>query len=197
MVLVYLVVYSLPAFNAELSLYAQKNINVIQWFCWIFFVLDVVIGIAFAKSKKNYVKSHILEIIAILVPFLRPLRLLRFISVGALVIQRISIGRQLGITVKLAIATLFLSYIAAIEITQIERISPDGNIKNISDGLWWALTTVTTVGYGDTYPTTTQGRFLSLGLMLLGISLLGAVSATLAAYFVRMMQKEDEITNSK
>ena len=58
--------------------------------------------------------------------------------------------------------------------------------------MWWAISTVTTVGYGDRFPTTNQGRLIALGLMLLGVSLIGVISATMAAWFVRMMQKDDE-----
>lgn len=190
--LIFLVAYSWPAFNINLSIEAQENINIIQWFCWFIFALDLIIGFIRAPEKKIFLKSHPLEIIAVLLPFLRPLRLLRFISVGSLVVQKIAIGKSVGITVRLAIASLFLSYIAAIEITQAERNAPNGNIQTIWDGLWWAFTTVTTVGYGDRYPTTTEGRLIALGLMLLGISLIGVISATLAAWFVRLMQKDDE-----
>jgi voltage-gated potassium channel len=192
MALVFLVVYSLPAFNANLSSDAQVKINVIQWFSWIVFALDVIIGITFSSSKLNYLKSHPLELAAVVLPFLRPLRLLRFISVGALVIQKISVGKSVGITIRLAVTSIFLAFIAAVEVTQVERVAPNGNIKTIGDGLWWALTTVTTVGYGDKYPTTGQGKLIALGIMLLGISLVGVISATMAAWFVRTMQKDDE-----
>jgi voltage-gated potassium channel len=190
MAIIFLVVYALPAFNPNLTLSQQENINVIQLFCWIVFALDI--GIYFSSNKKQYIKTHPLEIAAVLLPFLRPLRLLRFISVGSLVIQKISIGKSVGITLKLTIASIFLAFIAAVEITQAERTAPEGNIKTIGDGLWWAISTVTTVGYGDRFPTTNQGRLIALGLMLLGVSLIGVISATMAAWFVRMMQKDDE-----
>ena len=66
------------------------------------------------------------------------------------------------------------------------------NIKNFGDGLWWAITTVTTVGYGDIYPTTTQGRVIAVGLMISGICVLATISATVAAWFVKMSQSESE-----
>ncbi len=135
--------------------------------------------------------SHPLEIVAVALPMLRPLRLLRLISFGSLVLEKVSIGKSVGITIKVIVTTLFFGYIAAIQITIIERVSPSGNIKNFSDGLWWAFTTITTVGYGDRYPTTTEGRILAVCLMVLGISLLGVVSATIAAWFVRLMQNDD------
>ena len=190
--IVFLIVYSYPAFVPNLSINSQENINIIQWFCWFIFALDIAIGFTLAQNKKNYLKSHPIELLAVLLPFLRPLRLLRFISVGSLVIQKVAMGKSVGITLRLAIASLFLAFIAAVEITQVERNAPNGNIKTIWDGLWWAFTTVTTVGYGDKFPTTTQGRLIALGLMLIGISLIGVISATLAAWFVRMMQKENE-----
>jgi len=100
MAIIFLVVYALPAFNPNLTLSQQENINVIQLFCWIVFALDIVIGIYFSSNKKQYIKTHPLEIAAVLLPFLRPLRLLRFISVGSLVIHKISIGKSVGITLK-------------------------------------------------------------------------------------------------
>ena len=190
MAIIFLVVYALPAFNPNLTLSEQKNINVIQLFCWIVFALDIVIGISFSRNKKHYLKTHPLEIAAVLLPFLRPLRLLRFISVGSLVIQKISVGKSVGITLKLTIASIFLAFIAAVEITQAERTAPEGNIKTIGDGLWWAITTVTTVGYGDRFPITSTGRVLAVCLMVVGISLMGVITASVAAWFVKMSQDE-------
>jgi voltage-gated potassium channel len=102
----------------------------------------------------------------------------------------VAIGRQFAITVKVAISALFVSYIAAIQITITERSIEGSNIKTFSDGLWWAVTTVTTVGYGDRFPTTTEGRFLAVGLMIMGISLMGVITASVASWFVKMGQNE-------
>jgi voltage-gated potassium channel len=64
------------------------------------------------------------------------------------------------------------------------------NIKNFGDGLWWAMTTVTTVGYGDKFPVTTEGRFLAVALMIMGISLVGVITASVAAWFVKISDAE-------
>lgn len=129
-----------------------------------------------------------------LLPFLRPLRLLRVISFGTLVIQKIAIGRQFAITVKVFLASILLAYIGAVQITITERGEDGSNIKNFGDGLWWAITTVTTVGYGDRFPVTSVGRILAVCLMLVGISLMGVITASVAAWFVRIGQDD---SNSK
>jgi len=187
----FLVAFSWPAFDASPSANTLSILNIVQWISWLAFAGDLSWGFVKSGNKKKFLLSHPLEIIAVVLPMLRPLRLLRLISFGSLVLEKVSIGKSVGITIKVIVTTLFFGYIAAIQITIIERVSPSGNIKNFSDGLWWAFTTITTVGYGDRYPTTTEGRILAVCLMVLGISLLGVVSATIAAWFVRLMQNED------
>ena len=194
--LAFLVAFSWPAFDVNPSDSTNHILGFIQWASWLAFALDLVVGLARAKNKATFLKKHPLEILAVALPMLRPLRLLRVISFGSLVLEKVSIGKSLGITIKVIITTFFLGYIAAIQITITERASDSANIKNFGDGLWWAFTTITTVGYGDRYPTTSEGRFLAVCLMILGISLLGVISATIAAWFVRMMQDESRIDSN-
>lgn len=186
----FLVSYSWPAFDENPSSGVQKALDFIQWTSWIAFAMDLLVGLGLAGDKKRFLLKHPLEIIAVALPMLRPLRLLRVISFSSLVLEKIAIGRSVGIAVKVAVTTFFFGYIAAVQITVLERGNSSANIHSFSDGLWWAFTTITTVGYGDKFPVTTEGRFLAVGLMILGISLLGVVSATIAAWFVRMMQDE-------
>lgn len=139
-----------------------------------------------------FLRKHPLELLAVFLPFLRPLRLLRFISFGTLVFEKVNLGKSIAISFKVISTALFLTYLAGIEITLAERGQPEATIKSIGDGLWWAITTLTTVGYGDIYPTTTEGRFIAVGLMVSGICVLGVISATVAAWFVRITQNDSE-----
>jgi voltage-gated potassium channel len=188
----FLFAFSYPAFDETISDSTNNYLSLVQWVCWLAFALDLIYGVLRAESKTEYLKRHPLELASVLLPFLRPLRLMRVISFGSLALQRVAIGRQFAITVKVAISALFISYIAAIQITISERSVEGSNIKNFSDGLWWAVTTVTTVGYGDIYPTTTEGRFLAVLLMITGISLVGVITASVAAWFVKMSQDESQ-----
>jgi len=187
---VFLVAYSYPAFVSQVSPGIQNLIDIVQWICWGAFVLDLMFGIFNAQSKKEYLLKHPLEIASSVLPFLRPLRLMRVISFGGLAIQKVAIGRQFAITLKVAITTLFVAYISAVQITISERMVEGSNIKNFGDGLWWAMTTVTTVGYGDKFPITTEGRILAVALMIMGISLVGVITASVAAWFVKISNSD-------
>ena len=188
--LAFLIAFSYPAFVDPLQSSTQTLLNIVQWVSWIAFAADLIFGLYKAKDKKKYLMKHPLEVAAVLLPFLRPLRLLRVISFGSLVIQKVAVGRQFAITIKVIITSIFVAYISAVQITIIERGIDGSNIKNFGDGLWWAITTVTTVGYGDRFPTTTEGRFLAVGLMIMGISLMGVITASVASWFVKMGQNE-------
>ena len=186
----FLVSYSYPAFVEEISTSAQSILDTVQWVSWIAFAADLLVGVLAAESKVHFLKRHPLEILAVLLPFLRPLRLLRFISFGTLVFEKVNLGKSIAISFKVIVTALFLTYLAGIEITLAERGEPGATIQTVGDGFWWAITTLTTVGYGDIYPTTTEGRFIAVGLMVSGICVLGVISATVAAWFVKITQDD-------
>ena len=188
--LAFLFAYSYPAFVAEVSTSSQSILDGIQWVSWIAFAADLLFGIYKATNKVQFLKRHPIEILAVILPFLRPLRLLRFISFGTLVFEKVNLGKSIAISFKVIVTALFLTYLAGIEITMAERGEPGATIQNVGDGFWWAITTLTTVGYGDIYPTTTEGRFIAVGLMVSGICVLGVISATVAAWFVKMTQDD-------
>ena len=186
----FLVSYSYPAFVEEISTSVQSILDTVQWVSWIAFAADLLVGVLAAESKVHFLKRHPLEILAVLLPFLRPLRLLRFISFGTLVFEKVNLGKSIAISFKVIVTALFLTYLAGIEITLAERGEPGATIQTVGDGFWWAITTLTTVGYGDIYPITTEGRFIAVGLMVSGICVLGVISATVAAWFVKMTQDD-------
>lgn len=187
--IIFLFIYSYPAFEPNISRETQSTLDILQWIIWGAFALDLLVGLIRTDNKKQFLFKHPLDIAAVLLPFLRPLRVLRVISFGSLALQKVAIGRQFAITAKVFVASIFVAYIAAVQITISERAVSGSNIKNFGDGIWWAITTVTTVGYGDYYPTTTEGKLFAIGLMLVGITLMGVITASIAAWFVKMGDK--------
>jgi voltage-gated potassium channel len=186
----FLIAYSYPAFVANVTVANQQILDVIQWVSWLAFAFDLLFNLFQASDKSRYLKSHPLEVLAVALPFLRPLRLLRFVSFSTLVFEKVNLGKSVSISFKVISTALFLTYLAGIEITLAERANPEATIQSVGDGLWWAITTLTTVGYGDIYPTTTQGRLIAVGLMISGICVLGVISATVAAWFVRITNND-------
>jgi voltage-gated potassium channel len=101
------------------------------------------------------------------------------------VLSRRGKGFVRGRVVAYVVAAVgIVGFVAALAMLDAERANPDANIDSFGDALWWAATTVTTVGYGDQYPTTIEGRLVGVGLMLTGIALLGVITAALASWFV-------------
>ena len=80
--------------------------------------------------------------------------------------------------------SLLLVVFGSIAMLQFEGGQSAGNIKTAEDALWWAITTITTVGYGDRFPVTTEGRLLAGVLMIAGVGLFGTLSGFIASWFL-------------
>ena len=156
------------------------------------FAVELAVRVAVAERRLEYLASRWLDVLVVVVPFLRPLRVIMFLPVLA----RAAVGLQLvmgplrGAYVLLVAAATVLT--AASLVLLFETGAKDSSIQTFPDALWWAITTVTTVGYGDTYPVTTEGRIVAAALMMVGIALFGVLTAGVAAYFVESSETEDE-----
>jgi voltage-gated potassium channel len=179
---------------ADLSEEAVLALEAISWIVWGAFAFELVLKTYLAPERTRYLITHWVDVLSVLVPFLRPLRFLRVVAVGlrfweeARTVLRKRTFSVIGTTSLLAvIASAVLIFVA-------ER-GGDGPIQTFPDALWWALATITTVGYGDVYPKTNGGRGVAVFLMLVGISLFGLLTARVAAYFVEGDEKsrDDEV----
>jgi hypothetical protein len=82
--------------------------------------------------------------------------------------------------------------VSSILVLQFESRSPDANIKTGGDALWWAVVTITTVGYGDFYPVTTLGRLTGVSVMFAGVGIIGALASILASLLVPPVKEDPE-----
>ena len=122
--------------------------------------------------------------IARIVRVLRGVRATRILA--GLVFEK---RRQSGLLAAALLALLLLT-LASVSILVVET-GPRSNIKTAEDAIWWALTTITTVGYGDHYPVTSEGRFVAGILMCAGVGLFGMFSGFLASWFVAPDTRQD------
>jgi voltage-gated potassium channel len=84
-----------------------------------------------------------------------------------------------------------LAVAAAALLVYVAERGGDGPIQTYGDALWWAASTITTVGYGDVYPKTAAGRGVAVLLMLIGVSLFGLLTARVAAFFVETEERAE------
>ena len=180
----------------ELSPAVESTFVALDWFIWVAFVLEYGIRLYLAPSKRYFVSHHIIDLLFVLIPFLRPLRIVRSVRAfsllrafrGTIILLRavkaaktVVTTHKLGYTLLIAVAVVVGS---GLLVATVEESNPERNIQSIPDGLWWAVTTITTVGYGDRFPVTAAGRAIGAGVMILGIGLFGLLAATLASFLI-------------
>lgn len=149
---------------------------------WVMFAIDYLVRLALAPKKGVWFRGHLFDLAVVVLPVLKPLRLVRAITQ----IQKMSKGDQLRTQAAvLAGGTVaILIWICSLAVLDVERPAPGANILNFGDAIWWSFVTVTTVGYGDLYPITAWGRIVAVVLMSVGIGVVGVVTATTASWFV-------------
>jgi voltage-gated potassium channel len=158
--------------------------------CAVFFA-DFLSQLHRADDKLKYLRVGWIDLLASipavdvlrwgrLVRVLRILRLLRAIrgtqKLYRILRERGAVGGSVGLTAFMLVTVCSLSILMV-------ETSERSNIKTAGDAIWWSLTTVTTVGYGDLYPVTQMGRFIASILMLGGVGLFGSLTALIASYF--------------
>ena len=186
----------------DLSSGAAAAFEGVSWGIWAVFAVELVLKTYLAPDRRRYLITHWFDVLIVVIPFLRPLRVLRAVRVlqtlrllrVAALLSRMSFswarifGRH-GLGYVLLVCSAAIIAIAA-AVTVVEHANPAASIDDLPTALWWAVTTVTTVGYGDTAPITAPGRILGVLLMLVGISVFGIFAAGVAAFFVESDAEE-------
>jgi voltage-gated potassium channel len=188
----------------ELSPAVETTFFALDWFIWAAFAVEYGIRLYLAPQKGRFVRANVIDLIVVVVPFLRPLRiarsaralrLLRAARLAVLLARAARAGRRVltghGLHYALLVA-LAVTVASAGLVLEFERDAPDANIASFPDALWWAITTVTTVGYGDWFHTTAAGRGVAAVLMLIGIGLFGLLAASLASFFIEQDRERDD-----
>lgn len=160
------------------------TVQIVIWTTWAVFAVDYAVRLGLARHRWHYFVHHLVDFAVVVLPVLRPLRLLRIISLLEL-LQRAAGERLRGrVAVYVIGSTTVLVGLASLAMLEAERAAPGANITSYGQALWWAIVTITTVGYGDKVPVSDMGHFIAVALMIAGIALLGTVTAWLASWLV-------------
>jgi voltage-gated potassium channel len=159
---------------------------------WAVFMLDYVVNLALAPQRGAWFRKHIFDLLVVVLPLLRPLRLLRLVTLLNVLQRSAGAAFRERVVMYVIGASALLVFVASLAVLDAERTVVGSTITTFGDALWWAFVTITTVGYGDFAPVTAVGRLMAAGLMLGGVALLGVVTATLASWIVEQVAKQEE-----
>lgn len=118
-----------------------------------------------------------------IVRVVRLIRILRSIRSLKFILAVLFENRAKGTFSTVVLATVSLLIFSSIAILNVETV-PEANIKTAGDALWWAMATITTAGYGDKFPVTTEGRIIAVILMTAGVGFFGTLTAYIASVFL-------------
>lgn len=183
----------------ELPAEVETAFLALDWAIWAVFALEYVVRLTLTPEKLRFVRREWADLLIVVLPFLRPLRIVR--SARALRLLRLArLGAFMGeivVEAKRLLVRHSLHYVVLIAFAVVvgaaalvyaaEEVAGSGSIDSFGDALWWAIATVTTVGYGDEFPVTPAGRGVAVFLMLVGIALLGVLTANIAAFFLERL----------
>lgn len=114
---------------------------------------------------------------------LRILRVLRVVKSVRAIAHFVVAKRAESAFLAAVLLSLLLNVFASLAMLQFETV-PEANIKSAEDAMWWSISTMTTVGYGDRYPVTAEGRLVAVFLMAAGVGIFGTVSGLVASWFL-------------
>jgi voltage-gated potassium channel len=188
----FLAAFAWPIVDPGLSGTARAACWAVSGGAWTVFALDFAAKVTLSRDRWHFVRTHPLDLVVVLIPMLRPFALLRLVAMLGILNRRAEHALHGRVMLYVAGSTALLMTVCALVMLDVERGRPGAVVTSFGDALWWSATTITTVGYGDTYPTTGAGRVVAAVLMFSGIALLGVVTATVAAWLVRRVAEEEE-----
>ncbi len=194
--LAFLAAYAWPILDPDLPADWVVACQVVGFSAWVLFALDYLARLWLSQERLRFVRQHLLDLAVVVLPILRPLRLLRLVTLLTVLNRHAGDSLRGRVAVYVVGATGLVLFIASLAVLDAEQDAPEAGITSFGDALWWALTTMTTVGYGDLYPTTAAGRFVAAGLMVAGVALLGVVTASLASWLIERVADVEEDANT-
>ncbi|BBX85976.1 voltage-gated potassium channel [Mycolicibacterium aubagnense] len=187
----FLAAYSIDVLVQPKGLVAHL-LSLVTMLAWAVFTADYAARLYLAPDRKQWFLRHLVDLAVVLLPLLRPLRLIRLVVLVSAMQKAIGNAIRGKVIIYTISGAVLLVYVGALAVYDAERAAPDAHITSFGLAVWWAMTTITTVGYGDMYPVTTTGRVMASLMMIGGISLVGSITATIASWIVQTVSDDDQ-----
>ncbi|TYB73896.1 ion transporter [Bizionia gelidisalsuginis] len=184
-------------------------LRIFETFCVVIFSIEYILRIYVSEKKLKFIFSFygIIDLLAIL-PFyiamgvdLRSLRALRFLRLFRILklVRYNKAMNHFNAAIKSAkeeillfiLITLILMYFSAVGIYYFENEAQPEHFSSIFDSLWWAIITLTTVGYGDVYPVTVGGRIFTFFILMIGLGIVAIPTGIISSALTRSVDKKD------
>jgi len=182
--LLFIAVYAWPILDPAMDDHWRTVCEACDLIIWGFFCVEYVVRLLLAVNKIIFVRAHWFDLAVLILPVLRPLRVLRLFNALRVLNRHAASFTRGRLAAYVVTATLLIVAMAGLAVLEAERGHPGTNIESYPEAIWWAICTITTVGYGDAYPATLEGRLVAVALMIGGLGLIGFTTGSLASWIV-------------
>ncbi|MEU6480265.1 ion channel [Streptomyces sp. NPDC047017] len=183
--LLYLASYAMLVLGEDLPRPTPDACRAVLVGSWAVFVVDYAVRRRLSGLGADFPRRHWLDTVVMLLPLLRPVRIVRVYDA---VQRRHGEPRwplQARVMVYAGLSAALLGFAASLSVYRFEHRAPHATIRTFGDSVWWACSTLATVGYGDVAPVTVPGRVIAVALMGCGLALLGAVTGSFSSWLMQ------------
>jgi voltage-gated potassium channel len=159
---------------------------------WLLFALDYGVRWRLSGQGPRFVRTHWLDTLVVLLPLLRPLRIVKLYEAVQRRHGRPRLPLHGRVITYAGISVALLGFAGALAVYQQERGAAGASMRTFGDAVWWTCATLSTVGYGDITPVTPLGRVIAVGMMACGLALLGAVTGSFSSWLIQVFSREGE-----
>lgn len=182
--IIFIVGYSFEVLGEGMPEVFQRVVDVVLLFTWVVFFVDYVVRVVLSGRghRWQFVRTNVVDLLSVILPVFRALRVVNLLRrIPYFHVKSPAAVRTEVIAFAFAYAVLFV-YFLALATLHVEQHAPGATITTFGDAVWWAIVTIATVGYGDTYPVTILGRVYAVILMIGGIAIIGTASALIISF---------------
>lgn len=159
---------------------------------WLLFAVDFLARLGLSTRRWEFLRTHPIELLMVIVPPFRPLRLVRAAVLVLGTLNRHTLSQRTRLAVFVGTSSVLILFLCSLAFFDAEYGVEGSKVLNFGDALWWSAVSVTTVGYGDVYPVTVEGRLISLVLMTFGIGIISFAIGTTTSWVIDQLKTVEE-----